>query len=141
GNFVNRAFVLMHKLCKGKVPVLHTEMLDDADRNMFVEIAGAKSKIENLIETFKFREALFEVIDLARKGNRYMQDKQPWIVAKQLPDPAEAAAAQKIIDNCLHICLQLTANLAVFINPFLPFAAKKMCYMMKVVDKMLEWEN
>jgi methionine--tRNA ligase beta chain len=50
-------------------------------------------------------------------------------------------AAQKQIDNCLHICLQLTANLAVFINPFLPFAAKKMCYMMKVVDKMLDWEN
>jgi methionyl-tRNA synthetase len=50
-------------------------------------------------------------------------------------------AAQKSIDNCLHICLQLTANLAVFINPFLPNAAKKMCYMLKVVDKMLEWEN
>ena len=50
-------------------------------------------------------------------------------------------AAQKTIDNCLHICLQLTANLAVFMNPFLPFAAKKMCYMMKVVDKMLDWQN
>ena len=50
-------------------------------------------------------------------------------------------AAQKAIDNCLHICLQLTANLAVFINPFLPFAARKMCHMMKVVDRMLDWEN
>ncbi len=49
--------------------------------------------------------------------------------------------AQKQIDNCLHICLQLTANLAIFINPFLPFTAKKMCHMMKVVDKMLDWEN
>ena len=45
------------------------------------------------------------------------------------------------IDNCLHICLQLSANLAIFINPFLPFTAKKMCHMMKVVDKMLDWEN
>ena len=53
----------------------------------------------------------------------------------------QCVSCQKIIDNCLHVCLQLTANLAVFINPFLPFAAKKMCYMMKVVDKMLDWEN
>lgn len=138
GNFVNRAFVLMHKLCKGKVPPLHVDILDDADKNMFAEIARAKATIENLIEGYKFRDAQYEVIDLARKGNKYMQDKQPWIVAKTLESNPEG---QKLIDNCLHICLQLTANLAVFINPFLPFAAKKMCYMMKVVDKMLEWQN
>jgi methionyl-tRNA synthetase len=94
------------------------------------------------LESYKFRDALFEVIDLARKGNKYMQDKEPWIVAKQLGDNGQPTAeAQKLIDNCLHLCLQLTANLAVFVNPFLPFAAKKMCYMMKVVDKILEWEN
>lgn len=138
GNFVNRAFVLMHKLCKGKVPPLHVDILDDADKNIFAEIARAKATIENLIEGYKFRDAQYEVIDLARKGNKYMQDKQPWIVAKTLESNPEG---QKLIDNCLHICLQLTANLAVFINPFLPFAAKKMCYMMKVVDKMLEWQN
>ena len=138
GNFVNRAFVLMHKLCKGKVPPLHADIMDDADRNMFAEIANAKATIENLIEGYKFRDAQYEVIDLARKGNKYMQDKQPWIVAKTLESNPEG---QKVIDNCLHICLQLTANLAVFINPFLPFAAKKMCYMMKVVDKMLDWQN
>lgn len=142
GNFVNRTFVLMHKLCKGKVPPLHNEILDDADRNMFVEIENAKSRIENLIETFKFREAQFEVIDLARKGNRYMQDKQPWIVAKKVLESGEPTAeAQMQIDNCMHICLQLTASLAILINPFLPFTAKKLCYMMKVVDKMLDWEN
>jgi methionine--tRNA ligase beta chain len=138
GNFVNRAFVLMHKLCKGKVPPLHVEVLDDADSNLFAEIAKTKTNIENLIETYKFRDAQYEVIDIARKGNKYMQDKQPWIVAKNLESNPEG---QKIIDNCLHVCLQLTANLALFINPFLPFAARKMCYMMKVVDKMLDWEN
>jgi len=138
GNFVNRAFVLMHKLCKGKVPPLHAELMDDADKKMFEEIQNTKTKIDGLIETYKFRDALYEVIDLARKGNKYMQDKEPWIVAKSLESDPEK---QKLIDNCLHICLQLTANLAVFINPFLPFAAKKMCYMMKVVDKMLDWEN
>ncbi len=142
GNFVNRAFVLMHKLCKGKVPPLHADVFDDADRNMFAEIENTKSKIENLIEQYKFREALFEVIDLARKGNRYMQDKQPWIVARQITDDGQPTTeAQKLINNCLHICLQLTANLAILINPFLPFTARKLCYMMKVVDKMLDWEN
>jgi methionyl-tRNA synthetase len=142
GNFVNRTFVLMHKLCNGKVPSLHQDIIDDADRKMFAEIQNTKLNIENNIEAYKFRDALFEVIDLARKGNKYMQDKQPWIVAKQLADNGQPTAeAQKQIDNCLHVCLQLTANLAVFINPFLPFTAKKMCYMMKVVDKMLDWEN
>ncbi len=138
GNFVNRAMVLMHKLCKGKVPPLHVDILDDADKKMFEDIQQTKTNIENLIEGYKFRDALYEVIDLSRKGNKYMQDKQPWIVAKSLDtNPGN----QKLIDNCLHICLQLTANLAVFINPFLPFASKKICYMMKVVDKMLDWEN
>src|SRR5205807_9965194 len=74
GNFVNRAFVLMHKLCKGKVPALHSDVSDEADKNMFAEIENSKEKIQNLIEQYKFREGLFELIDLARKGNRYMQD-------------------------------------------------------------------
>ena len=142
GNFVNRTFVLMHKLCKGKVPKLHEDILDDADRKLFDEIQNSKFKIENSLEQYKFRDALFEVIDLARKGNKFLQDKQPWIVARQTGEDGQPnAEAQKQIDNTLHICLQLTANLAVFINPFLPFTAKKMIYMMKVVDKMLEWEN
>ncbi len=62
---------------------------------------------------------MFEVIDLARKGNRYMQDKQPWIVAKETTDSGQLTPeAQQKIDNCLHVCLQLTANLAILINPF-----------------------
>ncbi|HJU45531.1 MAG TPA: methionine--tRNA ligase [Chitinophagaceae bacterium] len=138
GNFVNRTFVLMHKLCGGKVPALHAEMIDEKDKTIIEDIAAAKSKIETLLEQYKFRDTLFEVIDLSRKGNKYMQEKEPWIVAKRL---SEDASAQKLIDNCLHICLQLTANLAIFINPFLPFTAKKMLYMMKVVDKILDWEN
>lgn len=138
GNFINRAFVLMHKLCGGKVPKLHEDMLDDAGRALISEITKTKQSIETDIEHYKFRDALFEVIDLARKGNKYMQDQQPWIVAKSL---GENPDEQKLIDNCLHICLQLCANLAIFANPFLPFTAQKMCYMMKVVDRMLDWEN
>ena len=138
GNFVNRAFVLMHKLCKGKVPVFHNELIDEIDKQLITDIAASKIKIETLLEQYKFRDALYEVIDLSRKGNQYMQKKEPWIVAKKLADNPEA---QKNIDNTLHICLQLTANLAVLINPFLPNTAKKMLYMMKVVDKMLDWKN
>jgi methionyl-tRNA synthetase len=145
GNFVNRTFVLLHKLCSGKVPVLHTTLLDETDKTMLAEFDKAKSRIEGLLEIYKFREALFEVVELSRKGNRYMQEKQPWIRAKSLTtepvDMAGRETAQHLIDNCLHICLQLTANLAIFINPFLPVTALKLCLMMKVVPKMLEWEN
>jgi methionine--tRNA ligase beta chain len=138
GNYVNRTFVLMHKLCNGKVPPFHNELIDELDKQLILDIAATKNKVEQLLEAYKFREAQFEVIDLARKANQYMQKKEPWIVVKQL---AENPEVQKLIDNCLHLCLQLTANLSILIHPFLPFTAKKMCYMMKVVDKMLEWEN
>jgi methionyl-tRNA synthetase len=142
GNFVNRTWVLMHKLCNSKVPKLHEEILDDEDRWVMKEIESSKLKVESLIEEYKFRDALFEVIDLSRKGNQYMQKKEPWIKAKKITDDRpQSAAAQKEIDNCLHLCLQLTANLAILVNPFLPNTAKKMLYMMKVVDKMLDWEN
>jgi methionyl-tRNA synthetase len=142
GNFINRTFVLMHKLCNGKVPPYHISLEDKADKELVNAIQNAKNTVEQNIEGYKFRDALFEVIDLARKGNKYMQDKEPWIVAKQVDENGQITpAAQAQIDNCLHHCLQLAANLAILINPFLPFAAKKMCYMMKVVDKMLEWEN
>ena len=138
GNFVNRTWVLMHKLCGGKVPKLHEDILDEKDKTLIEEITKAKEKVQSLLEEYKFRDALFEVIDLSRKGNKYMQEKEPWIVVKQL---SENPAAQKSIDNCLHLCLQLTANLCVLINPFLPTTAKKMLGMMKVVDKILDWEN
>lgn len=138
GNFINRTMVLMHKLTKGKVPKLHEDVMDETDRKMLAELLPARNKIEDCIENFRFREGLFEVIEMARKGNRYMQEKEPWIVAKNLEANPDG---QKVIDNCLHICLQLSANLAIFINPWLPFTAKKMLHMFKVVDKMLEWEN
>ncbi|HYJ62810.1 MAG TPA: methionine--tRNA ligase subunit beta, partial [Parafilimonas sp.] len=145
GNFVNRTFVLMHKLCGGKVPKLHEDLMDELDRNLIEEIKKSKVKIENAIEEFKFREALFEVIDLSRKGNKYMQEKEPWkktVNAQPSTDNSEEAARnQKLIDNCLHVCLQLTANLAILINPFLPTTSKKMLHMMKVVDRILDWEN
>ena len=142
GNYVNRCLVLMHKLCKGKVPPLHADGLTDLDKTTMDEVRSMKDKVELLLEQYKFREALFEVIKLARTGNQYMQKKEPWIVVKQHSSDGQATMeAQQSIDNTLHICLQLCANLAVLINPFLPFTARKMCYLMKVVDKILDWEN
>lgn len=138
GNFVNRSFVLMHKLTKGKVPPLHTDVFDESDKEMILQIEQTAKEVTDLLSACKFRDAQFAVIDLARKGNKYMQEKEPWIKARSVEtDPAQ----QKLIDNCLHLCLQLTANLAILMQPFLPHTAKKLCHMMKVVDKMLEWEN
>ena len=142
GNFINRSLVLMHKLCKGKVPPLHVELLTDTDRAMLESFSNARTLIENNLEHFKFREALFEVMAFARSGNQYLQKKEPWIFAKQVDAAGQVAPeAQANIDNTLHISLQLCANLAIFIHPFLPFTASKICYLLKVVDKMLLWEN
>ena len=142
GNFINRTFVLMHKLTNGKVPKFHNDIADDKDKALIEEIKKAKTTVETFIEEYKFRDALFAVIDLARSGNKYMQEKEPWIKAKQVDANGKVTEeAQALIDNCLQVCLQLCANLAILINPFLPSTAKKMLHMMKVVEKMLDWEN
>jgi methionyl-tRNA synthetase len=138
GNFVNRTFVLMHKLCNGKVPSLHTERLDETDREMIAAIEATPAKVQKLLEEYRFRDAQFEVIMLSDLANKYMQKKEPWIVVRTLEETPDN---QQLIDNCLHICLQMTANLAILINPFLPFTARKMLHLMKVVEKMLDWEN
>jgi methionyl-tRNA synthetase len=117
---------------------LHEDILDYKDREMLDGFNRTTQKVETAIEQYRFREALFEVIDLARQGNRYMQEKEPWILAKSLQTQPDH---QRLIDNCMHVCLQLCANLAILVNPFLPFTAKKMIHMMKVVEKMLDWEN
>ena len=138
GNFVNRSLVLMHKLCGGKVPKWHEDIADDNDRSLINDIKNTKINLETALEEYHFRDGLFQVIDLARKGNQYLQKKEPWILAKKLEQDPEC---QKQIDNCMHLCLQLSANLAIYINPYLPNTAKKMLYMLKVVEKMLDWEN
>lgn len=145
GNYVNRVMVLTHKLCGGKVPIWHESVADEKDKNLVAEIAAAKDKVGHNIEEYKFRDALFEVIELSRKGNVYLQEKAPWKEAsgieKNTFDVAEKIIAQQRIDNCMYLALQLTANLAILSNPFLPFTAKKICHLLKVVERMLDWEN
>lgn len=138
GNFVNRAMVMMHKLCNGRVPLYHGELKSDTDVALIREIIATKKRIADDIESYKFREGVFEVIELARKGNKYLQDMAPWLLAKT---PELQLENQRLIDNCLHISLQLCANLAIYCDPFLPFTSKKICHMLKVVPRMLEWEN
>lgn len=138
GNFVNRTMVLMHKLTKGKVPPFHPKIADEKDKAILEALLSLKQKTEESLDNFHFRDALSAVMDLAREGNKYLQDRAPWLLSKS---PEMQAANQEKIDNCIHVCLQLTANLAIFINPFMPFTAKKICHMLKVVDRMLEWEN
>ena len=131
GNFVNRAFVLLHKLCGGKIPAFHLDHKDDLDDRLLQQIIQAKNEISDSLEHFKLRDGLFKVIDLAREGNKYLQEKEPWKKTDQ----------QMAVDNCLHMTMQLCANLAILMNPFLPHTAAKLCKMMKVVDRMLDWEN
>jgi methionyl-tRNA synthetase len=138
GNFVNRTMVLMHKLCGSKVPPFHPEIADEKDKLIVEALEANKQKMETSLENFHFRDALVAVMDVAREGNRYMQDRAPWLLSKT---PEMQLEHQKQIDNCIHVCLQLTANLAIMGNPFLPFTAKKICHMLKVVDRMLDWEN
>lgn len=138
GNFVNRAMILMHKLCGGRVPKFWQEAANDRDHAIMQQLKITVDAVAQKIETYHFKDALFEVIELSRKGNKYLQEAEPWILAKHLEEHPEH---QKLIDNCLHVCLQLMANLSILINPFLPQTATKMNYMLKVVDRMLEWEN
>lgn len=138
GNFVNRAMVLSHKLCDGRIPFIHQELLTETDHQLMKDIAHTKEIIENSLENYKFRDALFHVIDLARKGNKYLQDVAPWILVK---DESNKFHNQKLVDNCLHLTLQLCANLAIFSHPFLPETSAKIRHMLKVVERMLEWEN
>ncbi|MET0392242.1 MAG: methionine--tRNA ligase [Chitinophagaceae bacterium] len=144
GNFVNRTFVLMHKWFMGKVPKYNTAAEDELDKALAGAIRQAPAGIQQSIEEFRFRDALFAIIDLARKGNKYLQEKEPWkkvpaLTAKGITDTEFDAKAS--VENSIHLSLQLCANLAILIHPFLPNTAHTMLHMMKVVDKMLDWEN
>jgi len=114
GNFVNRVVVLTHKYFNGKVPTLGT--LEQIDSDALQEIITAKANISKNIETYKFREALKDAMQLARAGNKYLAETEPWKLIK---------TDEQRVATILHICLQITANLSIVIEPFLPFTAEK----------------
>lgn len=121
GNFVNRALVLTHKYFEGVVPSMGE--LTDYDRQTIEEFAAVKATLEHQLETFHFREALKEAMNLARIGNKYLADTEPWKLAKtDMPRVA----------SILNLALQITANLAIAFEPFLPFSATKLMDMLSV---------
>jgi len=115
GNFVNRALVLTQKYFDGKVPARGE--LSDYDRETLAAISTLKSEVEKSLDSFRFREALKNAMDLARLGNKYLADEEPWKIWKTDP---------KRVETILNVCLQITANLTVCLEPFLSFSMEKL---------------
>ncbi|MDD7692284.1 MAG: methionine--tRNA ligase [Prevotella sp.] len=128
GNFVNRALQLTKKYWNGVVPPCGT--LHDIDVQTLHEFKDVKSRLESLLETYKFREALKEAMNLARIGNKYIADCEPWKVAKT--DMAR-------VETILNISLQLVANLAIAFEPFLPFSSARLRKLINI-DKF-DWNS
>ncbi len=121
GNFVNRALVLTEKYFEGKVPAAGE--LTDYDRQTLTDFANVKADVERLLDTYHFRDAQKEAMNLARIGNKYLADTEPWKLAKT--DMARVA-------TIMNIALQITANLAIAFEPFLPFSMEKLNKMLNV---------
>ncbi|MCP4313876.1 MAG: methionine--tRNA ligase [Bacteroidetes bacterium] len=115
GNFVNRAIVLTQKYYDGKVPEI-TSLLD-TDKQVMAEIGKIGASVEKSLELFRFREAIKTAMDLARLGNKYLADTEPWKVIKTDPER---------VKTILNISLQITANLTLLLDPFLPFTMEKL---------------
>jgi methionyl-tRNA synthetase len=120
GNFINRAIVLTHKYFEGKVPEITT--LEEPDRATLEEIPALGSSVEESLEQFRFREAIKRGMDLARLGNKYLADTEPWIVIKSDPDR---------VKTILNISLQIAANLSLVLDPFLPFSMERLREMLR----------
>ena len=128
GNFVNRALQLTHKYWEGIVPE-RGELLE-VDKKAIEEFKDCKEKIEALLEQFKFRDAQFEAMNLARIGNRYITECEPWKVWKTDP---------KRCETILNICLQIVANLSIAFGPFLPFSSNRLRSLIN--EQNLDWEQ
>ena len=128
GNFVNRALVLTHKYFDGKVPACGE--LTDYDKATIAEFMDVKAEVEKLLDAFKFREAQKEAMNLARIGNKYLADTEPWKLAK---------TDMERVGTILNLSLQLAANLAIAFEPFLPFSSEKLRGMLGM--ETFEWEQ
>ncbi|MBO7593149.1 MAG: methionine--tRNA ligase [Bacteroidaceae bacterium] len=128
GNFVNRALQLTQKYYEGIVP--ECGELTETDKATLAEFASVKDNVEKLIEGFKFREAQKEAMNLARIGNKYIADEEPWKVIK---------TDSERVKTIIYISLQLTANLAIAFEPFLPFSSAKLREMICMDE--LNWED
>ncbi len=128
GNFVNRALVLTHKYYDGSVP--ERGELTDYDRDILGELPQIKRNLEENIENYRFREALKEAMNIARLGNKYLADTEPWKLAKTDPER---------VKTILNVSLQITASIAIAIEPFMPFTAAKILGLLQIGK--LGWEQ
>jgi methionyl-tRNA synthetase len=128
GNFVNRALVLTQKYYNGVVPACGE--LTDSDQEVLTEIERFPAKIEKLIYAYKLRDAQTEVMNLARLGNKYLAENEPWKLVKTDP---------KRVETIMHIALQITANLALILEPFLPSTASKLRGFLNIC--LTSWEE
>lgn len=128
GNFVNRALQLTQKYYEGVVPACGE--LTEYDKETLNEFKDVKQKVEALLENFKFRDAQKEAMNLARIGNKYIADMEPWKVVKTDPER---------VKTIIYISLQLTANLAIAFEPFLPFSSQRLREMINMED--FSWES
>ncbi len=128
GNFVNRAMVLTHKYFNGEVPA--AGMLTETDTLLATELGAATEALTAALETFHFREALKQAMEIARLGNRYLQETEPWKLAK---------TDMERVKTILNIALQLCANIAVAFEPFTPFMSEKLAKMLGLSGK-LTWD-
>ena len=128
GNFVNRALVLTQKYYQGEVPALGE--LNEVDQATLAEIAHLKGEVEKSLDNYRFREALKLAMDLARLGNKYLADEEPWKVVKTDPER---------VKTVMNICLQITANLTIMLEPFLPMSMNKLRGFLDM--EKLEWSE
>lgn len=128
GNFVNRAMVLLHKYFDGKVPALGE--LDEYDKSTIDEFNSVKKDVESYLDVFRFRDAQKEAMNLARIGNKYLADTEPWKVAK---------TDMNRVATILNLSMQIVANLAIAFDPFLPFSSEKLREMIDMKD--FSWKN
>ena len=128
GNFVNRVMVLTNKYWKGKVP--EKSKLTSYDQEVLQALKDAPSKIGICIEKYKFREALSEMMSLARIGNKYLAETEPWKLKK---------IDEKRTQTIMNIALQLAASLSVLSKPFLPFSAEKLAAMLNISE--ISWDQ
>ena len=128
GNFINRVLVLSHKYFDGKV--MEGSALTETDRNVLEELAHYPDKIEKSIRDYRFREALSHFINVARLGNKYLAEEEPWKVIK---------TDEERVKTVLNVSLQIASNLAILALPFLPFTAEKLFTMLNLDQK--DWDN
>ena len=128
GNFVNRTLVLTHKYFQGVVP--EPGAWQEVDEELMEQMRQIPERVAQAIEEFRFRDALAHMMDLARAGNKYLADTQPWKVIKEDEDR---------VKTILHLSLQLTANLSVLCEPFLPFTSHELQQMLKFSSE--QWDD